>query len=275
MLIKVAVITIPPLTLAAGRMALAALLLVMWAHRGGHRIPLNPRYLGIYAFIGFFGSALPFTLIGWGELTVDSGLAAILMGIMPVATTVLAHFFTGDEPLVPTRAIGALTGLMGLLVLVGWDALENLGGEFLAQLAVLGGALSYAVNTVFARRHVGIQGRVLAAGSISAGTLILMPVALLVEQPLSLSPSATGLSAMIMLGVLATGLATLIYFRLVKSLGASGFAQINYLIPLMGVAWGVLLLGERPGLREFIALILILAGVALVNRRDQGKKTSS
>jgi drug/metabolite transporter (DMT)-like permease len=267
MLIKVAVAEIPPFSLATGRMALASVLLLAWALRGEERIPMKARYLGIYLFMGFFGNALPFTLIGWGELTVDSGLAAILMGIMPITTAILAHFFVGNEPLVPTRAVGAAVGLTGLVVLVGWDILDQLGNELLAQLAVLGGAVSYAVNTVFARRHVGIPGKVLAAGSMTAGTLLLIPITLLVESTPIQVPSFTPLMAMILLGILPTGLAALLYFRLVKSLGASGFSQVNYLIPLMGVAWGVLLLGEEPGLREATALVLILTGVALVNRR--------
>ncbi len=265
-LIKIAVDTIPPATLACGRMALAAAMLTGWAWASGHRIPVSPRYLAIYAFIGLFGSALPFTLIGWGELTVDSGLAAILMGVMPIVTPVLAHFFTPDEPLRARRMAGALVGLSGLLVLIGWDALSGLGGAMLAQLAITAGAVSYAVNTIFTRRHIHIPGRVLAAGSITAGTLLLLPVAIFLEHPWSARPTAEAWLSLVLLGVLSTGVATLLYFRLVKSLGATTFSQINYLIPLMGVAWGAALLGEQPGGREAVALGLILIGIALVNR---------
>jgi drug/metabolite transporter (DMT)-like permease len=269
MFIKVAVDSIPPMTLAAGRLALAAVLLSVFAWKSGARVALEPRLLLAFAFVGCFGNALPFSLIGWGEQTVSSGLAAILMGAMPLVTVVLAHYFTQDEPFQPRRTLGLLVGLVGLLTLIGWEMLSDLGGAAIAQLAVLGGAVSYAVNTIFTRRNLHIPGPTLAAGSITAGALMLLPPALLVEHPWTLAPTAEALWSMLALGVLSTALAALLYFHLVRAIGATAFAQVNYLIPMMGVAWGALILGERPGSREFAALILILAGVWLVNQSSR------
>jgi len=267
MLIKVAVDTVPPMTLAAGRLSLAAAMLAAFAHAGGHRIPLGGRAWGVFLFIGCFGNALPFTLIGWGEQRIDSGLAAILMGIMPVVTAVLAHLLTADERLRPARAVGVAVGFSGLVALVGAGALAGLGGEVLSQIAVLGGATSYAVTTIFVRRFVRLPGRVMAAGATCAGALLIAPLALVLERPWTLSPSAESLLAVAMLGVFATGFATLLYFRLIGNLGATVFSQVNYMIPVMGVGWGVALLAERPESHELAGLALILAGVALVSRR--------
>lgn len=267
MLIKVGVESIPPLTLTASRLAIGAILLVAYAAGGGHSAWTNPRAWGIFLFIGFFGNALPFTLISWGEVHIDSGLAAILMGIMPVTTAVLAHFFTADERLSVRRTCGVAIGFAGLLFLVGWQALTHIGTAVLAQLSVLGGAICYAVTTIFARRNADLPGRVLAAGATVAGTLLTLPMALVLERPWELSPSAHSVTAVILLGLFPTGVATLIYFHLVKAVGATFLSQVNYLIPILGVGWGVVLLHERVTLQAIIALILVLIGVSLVNRK--------
>jgi drug/metabolite transporter (DMT)-like permease len=265
MFIKVAVLTVPPLTLAVMRLALAAALLGAYAWRAGVRIQLTPQVLFAFAFVGCFGNALPFTLIGWGEQTVSSGLAAILMGAMPLVTLILAHHLIQDEPFQRRRLLGLLIGLTGLAILVGWDALSDLGGAWVAQMAILGGAVSYAVNTVFTRRNLHIPGTILAAGAVTAGMLMLLPLALLLEQPWKIQPTSSALWSIVALGVLSTALATLLYFHLLRAIGATAFSQVNHMIPIMGVLWGTLFLGERPGFRDLLALTLILIGVWLVN----------
>lgn len=268
MLIKVGVESIPPMTLAGARLGLAALLLVAFAFWSGHRMPASAGAWGLFGFVGFFGNALPFTLISWGEQHIDSGLAAILMGIMPVATALLAHCFTPDDRLSLRRALGVAVGFAGLVSLVGPKALAGLGGAVISQLAVLSGAVSYAVTTIFVRRFARLPGRVMAAGATTAGTLLILPAALVLERPWALAPSSTSVAAVIVLGVLPTGIATLIYFRLINTLGATVFSQVNYLIPVLGVVWGVAVLDESPGIRAFAALVFILLGVGLVSRRQ-------
>lgn len=265
MFIKLGVQTLPPLTLACGRMALAALLLLAFAAARGHGWPRAAGVWRGFLVVGLLGNALPFYLIHWGELSIDSGLAAILMGVMPLATAGLAHFLTA-EPLRGGRLAGVLLGFTGLLVLVGGDALAGLGTQVLAQGAVLVGALCYALTTVFVRRSVRAPGAVMAAGALSVGTLLLAPLAAVLEQPWHLAPSAVSLAAMGVLGVFSTGFAALLYFHLLRHLGATYFAQVNYWIPLLGVGWGWALLGEQPPLRALAALALILAGVVLVHR---------
>lgn len=266
MFIKIAVATVAPMTLAATRLAIAAVLLSAYALACGERIPLDGKSWGVFLFIGLFGNALPFSLIGWGEIHVDSALAAILMGIMPVATVALAHFFIPEEPFNAWRAGGIAAGFAGLIALVGIQALGGLGSAVLAQLAILAGAVSYAVTTVFARRRAHLPGRVMAAGATTAGTAIVLPWALVFEQPWAAQPSTASLAAAVILGVLPTGAATLLYFYLVRAIGATGLSQVNYLIPVMGLLWGMALLGERPGWRAAAALGLVLTGIALVNR---------
>ncbi len=269
MFIKLAVASVPPFSVAAGRLAVAAAMLLAMLALGGRRLPLRPRALALYAVVGLLGNALPFTLIAWGEQTVDSGLAAILMGVMPVATALLAHLLTPEDPLTAGRSLGVALGFAGVVVLVGWQALTGLGQAVLAQLAVLGGALSYAVTTIYVRRHGALAHREMAAGATLAGAVLALVMALALERPWALEPSLASLLAIGYLGVLPTGLAALIYFHLVQRIGATRFAQVNYVLPALGVGWGALFLGERPGPRALAALVLIAAAVALVNARPR------
>jgi drug/metabolite transporter (DMT)-like permease len=271
MFIKVGVDTIPPMTLSAGRLVLAAIMLTVFAMYGRDSVPMTLKIWGVCLFIGLFGNALPYTLISWGELRIESGLAAILMGIVPITTAVLAHLFAHDEPLTVRRLLGICVGFAGIIILVGWQSLTGLHTDVPYELAVLLGALCYAVTNIFVRRHVYIPGRVLAAGSTLAGAFIMLPMALAYERPWSLSPSLESLGAMVMLGLLPTAVAALIYLRLIKATGATFVSQVNYLVPVLGVVWGMALLAERPSWRALAALTLILLGIALVNRRRRTK----
>lgn len=274
MFIKIGVATIPPATMAAGRLILAALILNTFALASGHRLPLSLRAWGMFAFVGLIGNAVPFTLIAWGETVVDSGLAAILIGIMPVATAVLAHFFTADEKMTVRRAVGVLVGFSGLLILVGLTALGSLGAAVVAQLAILAAALCYAVATVFVRRFANLPDAVMAAGAMTTGALAMAPVALLTESPWALDPTAASLAAVAVLGIVSTGAAALIYFYLIRTVGAGIFSQVNFITPAMGVAFGMVFLGELPGPNAWAALALIACGVWLVTRSGHRPRRS-
>ncbi len=273
MFIKIGVATIPPATMAAARLLLAAMMLIAIARAKGYRLPFTLRAWGAFAFVGVMGNALPFTLIAWGELEVDSGLAAILMGVMPVATAMLAHAFVRDERLTGRRAAGVLLGFSGTVVLVGFSAFSGLGAQVAAQLAVVGGALCYAVTTVFVRRFATLPDVLMAAGAMTTGALAILPIAFLFESPLSASPSVASMAAVVVLGIMSTGFAALIYFYLIRTVGAAIFSQVNFLTPAIGVAFGMIFLGELPGADAWAALTLIVIGVWLVTRRSRsGRK---
>ncbi|HSS65463.1 MAG TPA: EamA family transporter [Gammaproteobacteria bacterium] len=276
MFIKIGVATIPPATMAAARLLLAAMMLTAIARARGYRLPLTLRAWAAFTFVGVMGNAVPFTLIAWGELEVDSGLAAILMGVMPVATALLAHAFVRDEPLTGRRAAGVLLGFSGTVLLVGVSALSGLGAQVAAQLAVVGGALCYAVTTVFVRRFANLPDMIMAAGAVTMGALAILPIAFLFESPLSVSPSFASMAAVAVLGVVSTGFAALVYFYLIRTVGAAIFSQVNFLTPAIGVAFGMVFLGESPGADAWSALALIVIGVWLVTRRTRphGKRIS-
>ncbi len=260
-LIKIIVDALPPLSLTFWRIATAALLLLVVARVRGETLPRDGGAWGWVLLAGLTGNILPFALISWGEERIESGLAAILIAITPITVVVLAHFLTRDERLTWRRVMGVGLGLAGVLVLIGWEALTHLGENLLRQLAVAGAALCYAVNTLVVKRLAGVQPVAMAAAIMLVSSLVLLPAVLAMEGIIIPPPDAAFWA--VVLGIVHTGLATLIMFRIVARAGASFFAMINFLIPVIGYGLGVALLGEPPSLRAFLSLGLILAGIAL------------
>ena len=271
MLIKLGLETLPPLTIAAGRIGLAAMVVVVIVWWRGERLPVGFNQWRPFMVMAMLSNVLPFTLIAWGEVRIDSGLTGILLGCMPLATLVLAHLFTRDERLSRHKIMGLTLGAAGLALLVGADALAGLGGHLLGELAVIGAGLSYALATVYAHRAIRGRPTVSSAATLLVATAIILPFSLALDTPWRLDPSALSLAAVAVLGIVGTGLASVIYFRLVGGAGATFTAMINYLIPPISVLWGVTLLAETPSLRMAGALALILAGIGLINRRPSEK----
>ena len=269
--IKIAVATVTPLTIAAGRIAIAFILLYALARAAGEVLPAlrdaaGRASWGHFLAVGMLGNGIPFTLVSWGEIEVSASLAAILIGVMPVFTVVFAHLTAIERIDGPRRLIGVGAGLAGLVVLMGPAALGRLGGEaVLAQLAVAGAAASYAATAVYARRlTLRMPTLTLAAGTMGASAAVMVPAALLVDAPWRLAPSAGAVASVAALGVFATALASIVYFRLLASAGPTFSSMINYLIPAFGAVIGVAWLGEAVGPRELVALALILGAIALV-----------
>ncbi len=260
--IKVAVETVPPLTVTAGRLLLATIVIVIYARLRGHRFPDTPGLWPKFFLIGLFGNVLPFTLISWGEVSIDSGLAAILMAVMPIATLLLAHFFAEDERMNPARITGVAFGFGGVLVLIGPDALGGLGNEAIRQTAVACGAVCYAIATVIARRLPIMPASLSSAGALIGALVFALPMNMIVDQPWTLSPSVESVRAVIILGLFPTALAYIIYFALLRRTSANFIALNNYLIPCLGVVWGIIFLDELLHWRAVLALGIILTGIA-------------
>jgi drug/metabolite transporter (DMT)-like permease len=263
---KVAVAELPPLTVAAGRLTLAAGVLALLAARAGHRLPRDAkRWRGIGAMAAF-GNALPFFLISWGQVVVDSGAAGVLMAAMPLSTVVLAHYFVEGEPLHRSKAAGFLVGFAGIVVLVGPAAIGRLGGSseaLLRQVAIVTGAVCYALNTILARRLPATPPIVVAAATLSLAALLTAPIAIAMDAPWQLRPSVISVAAVAHLGMVATALAMTVYYRVVASAGVSFLALTNYLIPVVAVVAGIAVLGEPARWNLWAALALVLTGVSI------------
>ncbi|MCP4011224.1 MAG: DMT family transporter [Proteobacteria bacterium] len=270
-MIKIGVTEIGPATLTAGRILIAALALVIWLRFIRRvRLDLSAPAMFSYAVIGLFGNALPFTLIGWSEQTLDSSLTAVLMGIMPLFTVIMAHYFLEDEPFSSRSLTGIGLGFSGLLVLLGASAWNGTDNELLAQITVLVASLSYAGVTIFVRRQVTASGIEVATGALIAGTIFAFIFAFTLENPMQMNWNLRAVVPMTLLGLFPTALASVLYFRLVHNLGATRFAQINYIIPVFGSIIGVYLMGEQTEWRMWMALALVLSGIFMVHGAHRG-----
>jgi drug/metabolite transporter (DMT)-like permease len=255
-----------PTALVTIRLVIAAVLLTGLVALRRERFPWTRRFWLFSIAISLAGNCVPFWLISFGQQRIDSGLAGILMGIMPLTTMALAHFFVRGERLNPIKAAGFLVGFGGLVTLMGPEALLELRGqgtELLHQLAVLGGAVCYAINAIVARHRPAADPLVAAAGVMLAGSAIMLPIgAVAAGAELLVAPPAP-LAAMLALSIVATAIATVVFLKLVTVAGPSFTSFINYLIPVWALLMGVMFLGEQPGTRVMIALMLILSGIAL------------
>ena len=268
LLIALALPSFPPLTLVAMRLSLGALTLYIIMRAAGLRLPNNRDWWQRFAALAVLGNVIPFSLISWGELYISSSLAGILMALMPINVMVLAHFFLASEPMSMRKVIGFVMGFIGVLVLVGAEALANLGGDaFWAQMAVIAATLFYAVNSIYTKRLPKLPVLVAGTGTLVAGSLMLWPVALLVDHPWTLDINWLPLGAVIILGVFSSGLANWVYFTIVQRQGPSFLSMINYIIPVIAFVAGVSFLGEGATADHYVALVMILLGIAISQRR--------
>ena len=264
-LTKVAVSGLPPTVVVAGRLAVACVLLLLIASIVTRRLPAESKLWIYWLLIAFFGNALPFSLISWGQGYIDSGLAGILMAVMPLVVLGLAHYMLPDERMTRYRAAGFLLGFAGVVTLLGPDALAGLaegGGQLVPMLAVLAGAFSYAIAAILARLRPVSSPLSTAAATTFIATLLMLPVVLQrVDFPRLPEPGAAELLAIVMLGIFSTAIATVVYFRLIKSAGPTFVSQINYLIPVWAVIIGVVFLDETVQRSHVCALLLVLGGI--------------
>ncbi len=271
MLIKLAVQELPPSIVATARIEVAAILLLGIALLRKVSFGFLRSSWLLVISLAIFGNCLPFYLISWGQQKIDSSVAGILMAVMPLATIVLARYFVPGEKLKPMQVLGFLSGFGGVLVLLGPAAIAEFGNStqvFFPMLAVLAGALCYAVNTIIAKHLPDESLLAVSAAVLVIAGLIMLPAWFLTGQDVEIRLFSTGVFSVILLGVFPTAIATLIYFALIARAGPSFLSQSNYLIPVWAVFMGTVFLGEPLNIRAYFALAIILASVALAGHRS-------
>jgi drug/metabolite transporter (DMT)-like permease len=266
-LIKVAIPTIPPFTMVAARVSIAAVLLLIIATAQGHALPRQGSVWAAFLVQGLLQSALPFTLISWGEAHITSGLAGVLNATPPMFVLAIAMTSgRGRQTVSGRKIIGVALGLAGVTVTIGFDALAGIGTAApLAQAAVLGASLCYALAPIWGQRFSKLPAIVTAAGAMSCAAILMLPAAALLERPWTLAPPpAHAIAAVIALAVVCTALAMVIYFRLIRTLGPLGTTSGSYLRAGFAVVLGTTLLGESFTWSILAGMALILAGVVAV-----------
>ena len=265
---KLALAELHPFTLVLGRVGLAALALNIVVRASGHRMPTALRPWRAFLVMGALNNLVPFSLIFWGQTEIASGLASILNATTPLFAVVLAHFLTRDERMTVARLSGVLLGLLGVAVMIGPEALAGLSLHLLAQIAVLGAAISYACAGIFGRRFAGTPPLVTAAGQLTGTTLMMLPLALAIDLPWTMPAPALGTwSALAALALLSTAAAYVIYFRILAVAGATNLLLVTFLIPPSALLLGTTFLGERLDQGAFIGMALIALGLAAIDGR--------
>jgi drug/metabolite transporter (DMT)-like permease len=272
---EVAVRELPALSVVVARVALAAVILQIVVRLFGQRMPASSGVWAAFFGMGFLNNAVPFTLIVWGQIHIASGVASILNATTPLFTVVVAHGLTSDEKLTRGRFLGVVAGLLGVAVMIGGDTLKSLGVkspgvDVCAQLAVLAAALSYGFAGVYGRRFraMGISPLATATGQVTASSLMLIPVMLIVDRPWLLPvPGLSAIGALIAVAALSTALAYIIYFRILSTAGATNLLLVTFLIPVSAVLLGVLVLDEVLLPKHLIGMVLIGLGLAAIDGR--------
>lgn len=267
--VEIALRTMTPLTLVAIRTALAAALLFAAMRVLRLPTPRHPKAWYFFFVLALTGYCVPFFLIAWGQQRIESGLAGIIVGFMPLATLLMAHRYVDGEQLTRAKSTGFVLGFAGLVVLLGPDALaqwQGSGTALLGQLACLCAAVCYAANSVVTKRMPTTQALVASAWTTTIAAGIMLCVALAIDQPWLLQPDTPSIAACLWLAVGPTAIATIVFFRLIARAGPTFMSIVNYLNPPVALVVGTLFLGESIDPSVLLALGLILGGIALATR---------
>ena len=263
--IKVAVAEIPPVTLIALRVFGAAIFLLLVMGARAEKLPRDLRTWRMLLLQAMLNSIAAWTVLAWGQQYVESGLASVLNSTSPIFVFLITALVTRHETLGGRRLVGATLGVFGVVLIVGVDTLRGLGDQVAGQVACLVGAALYAGAAIYGKRFGHISALATAAGTMIWATAVLVPLALVLDRPWTLAPGATALAATAVLSILCTGVALLVYFRLVRTLGSMGVASQSYLRAGIGVILGIVFLGETFTLPVAAGLCAAIVGVALIN----------
>lgn len=268
--ISVAVQSIPPLTYVWLRLMIAAAGLWMFVWWRGERLGLPRQVWGAMLVLALLNNAIPFALFGWGQTHIASGLASILNATTPIWGVVVAHLFTRDERMTPQKVAGVLLGFGGVATMIGPSLLANVGSDALAQLACVVASFSYALAAVWARRfkRMGLPPMTVTTGQLTAGAVMMLPIALIADRPwLQPLPPIGAWAAILALALLCTAFAYVLYFRLIESAGATNALLVTLLVPPTAILLGAVFLGEALAPQDFAGLALIALGLAAIDGR--------
>ena len=264
--IKIGVETLTPFTLIAARLAIGAALLAIVLVARHVPIPRDPRTYGHLTVMALVNIVIPFSLITWGEQSIDSALASILTGIVPLFTIVLAALVLADEPMTVNRLVGLLIGFGGVVLLTSPSIGSGLGSSLAGELALIGASIAYAAGNVYSRRNVrGLHPMIPAFFQVFIAFVVATVLALGLEHPFSLRIEPSSVISVLWLGIFGSGIAYLAFFRLLGNWGSTRSSMVAYLLPVVGIALGILVLHETIDIRVLAGTALIIGGVALVN----------
>jgi drug/metabolite transporter (DMT)-like permease len=259
-----------PFTLVFIRVASAATVLLIVVRLSGVRFRPGLRVWVGYMILGALNNVIPFSLIAWGETRIDSGSAAIFNATTPIFVGVMAHFFTADEKLTGRKLVGMLVGFFGVYLMMRPELTGGLSWRGFGQVAVLGAALMYAIAGIYAKRFSGDAPLATAAGMLVAASIIMLPITLAVDSPWLARPRLEAVGAVLILGVVGTALAYVIFFRILSTAGATNVLLVTFLVPIGAIVLGVAVLKEVIRWEELAGMGLIFLGLVAIDGRVFG-----
>jgi len=266
--IRIALDEISPLMSVAQRVTLA--MLVLWVVVAMMRIPLprNPRIWFAFLVMGLLNNVIPFVLMAWGQLYIESGLTSILNAFTAVVGVVMAALFFSDERLTPRKIIGVVLGFFGVAVAIGLENFKNFDLRSLAQLAVIGGTIAYAAAGVWARKNlVGMPPQLAAAGMLTGATVIMLPLVYFVEGLPTFDLKPRTLVAIGYYAVIATAAAYLLYYRVLAMAGSGNLMLVTLLVAPIAITLGAVVLGEKLSANAFVGFVILAVGLIILDGR--------
>jgi len=262
---------ISPFTTAAFRTLIAAPICWGLMRAFGAHLPLTRQGWVALFWLGLLTAAIPFGTISWGQQHIESGMAGILFGTIPILMVVLAPIFLAEETFTRRRLAGGVVGLAGVILLIGPSVLANASAQTLGIAITFLGPLSHTLGAIYARRQTNLTPPTMATGQMIFGGLILVPLAFATEAPLNLNPSMGAIGAILVTGAFCTAIAMSLYFVVIRRIGATRSSLVPMFMPVVAVVLGAVVLGERLPLSAFSGLALILAGALAVSSRAPAK----
>jgi drug/metabolite transporter (DMT)-like permease len=265
---RVAVVEVPPLTLVFLRLSIAAVALHIYIGGRFGIYPLLKSRWREFLILGILNNALPHALIFFGQTRIGAGLASILNATTPIWTVLIANYLTSDEKLSSAKIIGCLTGLLGTVVLIGPSITDGSDLPLWALLLPVVAAVSYGFAATYSKRFKGVAPPVIAAGQMTASSLVALPLSLVMDRPWALSiPSANAIAAILAIALLSTAFGYILYFRILAAAGATNASLVTLLVPPSAILLGFLFLGERLEMTEIAGMALIGAGLVILDGR--------
>ncbi len=272
--IKIAVEEIDPLMLAASRIGIGALVINVFLLVKGERLPLTFAFWKKILVAGFFAQGLPFVLINWGEQYIDSSLASLMNGMVPLFTIVFAQFVLQDERMTVSKTLGVVIGFLGLVILVYPDLKEGVTANTYGILAIAFASVSYGIGLVYIRRHLTkVPSFQAPAAQLLSITIYLLPIALWMGPSFNISDiSSASLWSVTILGVFGTAIAFILYFKLIERTSAGYVSMVTYLMPIYGVILGAVFLNEKITSWMILGAALIFGGISVINRKKKSNQ---
>ena len=266
--IRVALDEITPLTSVAHRTTWA--MLVLWAVIAIMRIPLprDPKILFSFLVIGLLNNVIPFTLMAWGQLYIESGLTSILNAFTAVVGVVIASLFFADERITLRKGTGVVLGFFGVAIAIGLDNFRTLDLRSMAQLAVIGGTVAYAIAGVWARKKlVGMPPQMAAAGMLTGSTVIMLPLVYFIDGPLSFDLQPRTMWAIGYYAIIATSFAYLLYYRVLAMAGSGNLMLVTLLVAPLAITLGAVVLDEKLGANAYLGFAILALGLIILDGR--------